>query len=142
MSRLLKFLKQWSARRSLRQQGQPARFVSGFESLEPRLMLSVTASFAPQTGVLTILGDALDRAEATNDRLTVNALAGDDVVEASALAADAIQLTADGGDDDDVLIGGAGNDGLNGGAGDDVLLGGPGVDVLDGGLGDNVVIQD
>ncbi len=80
-------------------------------------------------------------AEAANDRLTVNALAGDDVVDASGLSADAIQLTADGGDGDDVLIGGAGNDTLTGGAGDDVLIGGPGQDVLDGGTGNNVVIQ-
>jgi hypothetical protein len=43
-------------------------------------------------------------AEAANDRLTVNALAGDDVVEASGLAAAAIQLTADGGDGNDVEI--------------------------------------
>ena len=47
-------------------------------------------------------------AEAANDRLTINALAGDDVVEASGLAAGAIQLTADGGDGDDVLVGGDG----------------------------------
>ena len=52
-----------------------------------------------------------------------------------------MQLTANGGDGDDVLIGGAGNDALTGGAGDDVLIGGPGIDVLDGGPGDNVVIQ-
>jgi Ca2+-binding RTX toxin-like protein len=80
-------------------------------------------------------------AASNNDRLTVNALAGDDVVEASALAASGIQLTADGGDDNDVLIGGSGADVLIGGAGDDVLIGGLGVDVLDGGTGDNVVIQ-
>ncbi len=80
-------------------------------------------------------------AEAANDRLTINALAGDDVVEASGLAASGIQLVADGGGDDDVLIGGDGADVLLGGDGDDVLLGGPGVDVLDGGLGDNIVIQ-
>jgi Ca2+-binding RTX toxin-like protein len=80
-------------------------------------------------------------AESANDRLTVNALAGDDVVEGSALAAGAIQLTASGGDGNDVLIGGDGADVLLGGAGDDVLIGGPGVDVLDGGTGDNVVIQ-
>ncbi len=80
-------------------------------------------------------------AESANDRLTVNALAGDDVVEASGLAADGIALTANGGDDDDILIGGDGNDVLTGGDGDDVLLGGPGADTLDGGLGDNVVIQ-
>ena len=55
------------------------------------------------------------------------------MVEASGLAAGAIQLTADGGDGDDVLIGGDGNDVLLGGAGDDVLVGGPGIDILDGG---------
>jgi Ca2+-binding RTX toxin-like protein len=80
-------------------------------------------------------------AESANDRLTINALAGNDVVEASSLAATGIQLTADGGENDDVLIGGDGNDTLLGGNGDDVLIGGPGLDVLDGGPGDNVVIQ-
>jgi Ca2+-binding RTX toxin-like protein len=78
---------------------------------------------------------------ATNDRLTVNALAGDDVVDASGLAAGSILLTADGGDNDDVLIGGGGDDTLLGGAGDDVLIGGPGADILDGGPGDNVVLD-
>src|SRR5215207_4364259 len=80
-------------------------------------------------------------AEAANDRLRVNLLAGDDVLDASGLAAGAIQLTADGGDDDDVLIGGAGDDVLLGGAGDDVLIGGGGNDTLDGGPGSNIEIQ-
>ena len=80
-------------------------------------------------------------ASAGNDRLTVNGLAGDDVIDASGVAAGSILLTLDGGDGDDVLIGGAGDDTLLGGAGDDVLLGGPGNDTLDGGPGDNVVIQ-
>ena len=83
----------------------------------------------------------IDGAESSNDRLTINVLAGDDVVDATALAAAAIQLTADGGNDDNVLIGGDGNDVLLGGPGDDVLIGGPGADVIDGGAGDNVVIQ-
>lgn len=61
--------------------------------------------------------------EPANDRLVINALAGDDVVEASGLQAGAIPLTADRGD------------------GDDVLLGGLGVDILDGGLGDDIEIQ-
>jgi len=78
---------------------------------------------------------------AGSDRLTVNTLAGDDVVDGSSLAADSVLLTADGGADDDVLLGGAGSDTLLGGAGDDVLLGGPGNDTIDGGTGDNVVIQ-
>jgi len=94
----------------------------------------------------TLLGLAavvnITGAEAANDRLIVQALAGDDVVEASALTAAAIRLTEDGGDGDDILIGGAGGDILLGGAGDDVLVGGPGIDVLDGGPGDNIVIQD
>ena len=52
-----------------------------------------------------------------------------------------MQLTANGGDGDDVLVGSAGNDVLTGGNGDDVLLGNGGVDVLDGGPGNNTVIQ-
>jgi Ca2+-binding RTX toxin-like protein len=96
-------------------------------------------------GAVSVLGlaaliDTTD-AEAVNDRLVVDALAGDDVVDASALAATGIQLTEDGGSGDDVLIGGDGNDTLLGGLGDDVLIGGPGLDVLDGGAGSNVVIQ-
>jgi Ca2+-binding RTX toxin-like protein len=80
-------------------------------------------------------------AEAVTDRLTINALAGDDVVEGSDLQTGAIGFTADGGDGNDVLIGGDDDDVLRGGPGDDVLIGGDGTDVLDGGPGDNVVIQ-
>jgi Ca2+-binding RTX toxin-like protein len=80
-------------------------------------------------------------ASATNDRLTVNGLAGDDVIDASGVTAGSIPLTLNGGDGDDVLIGGAGNDVLTGGAGDDVLIGGSGNDTLDGGPGDNVVLD-
>ena len=102
----------------------------------------VVAGDASGTSVLGLAARVnITGAEAANDRLTINALAGDDVVEASSLTADAIQLTANGGDGDDVLIGGDGNDILNGNAGDDVLIGGPGNDVLDGGDGQNVIIQ-
>jgi Ca2+-binding RTX toxin-like protein len=83
----------------------------------------------------------LSGAVAGSDRITVNALAGDDVVDASGLSASSALLTADGGDGDDVLIGGNGGDTLLGGAGDDVILGGPGADTIDGGTGDNVVID-
>jgi Ca2+-binding RTX toxin-like protein len=83
----------------------------------------------------------ISHAEPANDRLIVNALAGDDVVDASALVANAILLTADGGDGNDVLIGSQGNDTLLGGNGNDVLIGGPGLDILNGGPGNNVVIQ-
>jgi Ca2+-binding RTX toxin-like protein len=97
---------------------------------------------ASGTSVLGLFSQVnITGAESANDRLTVNTLAGDDVIEASGLAASAIQLTGNGGDDDDILVGGDGNDVLLGGNGDDVLVGGLGVDILDGGAGDNVVIQ-
>jgi Ca2+-binding RTX toxin-like protein len=95
---------------------------------------------AAQTDVVGLAAAVhITGAEAANDRLVVNSLAGDDVVDASGLAAGAIQLTADGGDGNDVLIGSAGNHTLLGGAGDDILIGGPGPHVLDGGPGDNVL---
>ncbi len=76
-------------------------------------------------------------AEAANDRVTITALARDDVIDASGVSAGSAQLVLDG---DDVLIGGAGDDVLLGGAGDDVLLGGDGDDVRDGGDGDDILI--
>ena len=78
---------------------------------------------------------------AGSDRMTVNALAGDDVVDASGLAANSALLTLNGGDNDDVLIGGDGADTILGGAGDDVLIGGPGNDTINGAPGDDVVID-
>jgi Ca2+-binding RTX toxin-like protein len=94
-------------------------------------------------GVITISGLAetvtISGAEAANDRLVINGLGGDDVIDASGLSG--IQLTANGGDGADVLIGSPGDDNLLGGAGDDVLIGGAGNDFLDGGSGGNVVIQ-
>ena len=104
----------------------------------------VAIVFGDASGV-AVLGLAVQAnitgAEAANDRLTLNMLAGDDVVDASGLAAGSIQLTVNGGADNDVLIGGDGNDVLNGGLGDDVLIGGPGIDILDGGGDDDIVIQ-
>jgi Ca2+-binding RTX toxin-like protein len=79
-------------------------------------------------------------AEPSRDQLIVKGLGGDDVVVASNLAADSIQLTADGGDGDDVLIGSAGNHTLLGGAGDDLLIAGTGPHVLDGGTGNNILL--
>src|SRR5262249_39750425 len=100
-------------------------------------------TLANNNGVVTVSGLA---AQVTishfdaNDRMSINGLGGDDVVDASGLGT-AMQLTANGGDGNDVLIGSAGNDTLSGGAGDDVLIGGGGIDVLDGGPGNNIVLQ-
>jgi hypothetical protein len=45
----------------------------------------------------------------------------------------------DGGEGDDGMYGGYGDDTLNGGTGDDSMYGGPGDDTLDGGDGDDVM---
>ena len=105
--------------------------------------MATVAGDASGTSVVGLAAQVnITGAEAANDRLAVNAGAGDDVVEA----------LGPGGRGDPVhgrrrsrgrraCIGGAGNDALIGGAGDDVLIGGPGQDVLDGGAGDNLLIQ-
>ncbi len=104
------------------------------------LNVSGSGGNATVSGLAATVGIA--HAEAATDNLAIHALAGDDVVEAPGLAADAIGLRVDGGDNNDVLVGGSGNDTLNGGPNDDVLIGGPGTDTLDGGTGNNTVIQD
>jgi Ca2+-binding RTX toxin-like protein len=78
----------------------------------------------------------------TLDTLTIDALAGNDVVTAADLQAGIINLIINGGPGDDVLIGSHGDDIIFGGEGDDILEGGPGQDALDGGPGNNVIIQD
>jgi Ca2+-binding RTX toxin-like protein len=75
----------------------------------------------------------------TTDNLTIDAGAGDDVIDGTLLSFGHTQI---GGDGDDVLIGGSGNDTLIGNAGNDLLLGGPGQDVLDGAPGLDTLIQD
>jgi Ca2+-binding RTX toxin-like protein len=94
-------------------------------------------------GVVTVSGLAEDvtiTGFEAGDHIVINGLGGDDVINGTGLGA-GVMLTANGGDGDDILLGGAGNDTLSGGAGDDVLIGGGGQDVLDGGPGGNVVIQ-
>jgi Ca2+-binding RTX toxin-like protein len=94
------------------------------------------ASVSGLPATVTVTG-----AEAANDTLTIDALDGNDRVNASRLAASAGKLAIDGGNGNDVLIGGAGDDVLAGSAGNDLLIGGPGQDSLDGGPGRNIVIQ-
>jgi Ca2+-binding RTX toxin-like protein len=68
--------------------------------------------------------------EQANDRLTLNALGGDDVVDATSLEADGIELTENGGLGDDVFLGSEGDDLVNGGDGDDVAFLGAGDDTF------------
>jgi Ca2+-binding RTX toxin-like protein len=106
---------------------------------------SDTIAVSGAGGSATVLGLAaqvnVTGSEPANDSLTVKANDGDDVVDATALAATTAKLTIDGGIGADVLLGSAGDDVIFGGPGDDVLIGGPGQDTLDGGPGSNIVIQ-
>jgi Ca2+-binding RTX toxin-like protein len=93
--------------------------------------------------VVTGLGPVLTifHASAAQDKLEINGLGGDDLIDGSFLTVGAIGFQADGGEGNDVIIGGDGDDTLLGGPGDDVLNGGPGQDTLDGGPGNNTLIQ-
>ncbi len=68
--------------------------------------------------------------EVASDRLTLNGLGGDDVIDATSLEADGIQLTMNGGLGADVFLGSEGNDLVNGGDGNDLALMGAGDDTF------------
>ncbi len=98
----------------------------------------VTVTVVDEAGVTRSV--TITNSEAANDRLVINGLGGDDVINATGLAPGSIQLTVDGGDGNDILIGSRGNDTLIGGPGDDILIGNGGQDILDGGPGGNVIL--
>jgi Ca2+-binding RTX toxin-like protein len=119
--------------------GQPDNVVANATNGDDVVTVSGAGPSAQASGLPALV--SVSGAIAGSDRLTVNALAGADVLDASGLSANATLLTLDGGEGDDVLLGGDGDDTLLGGAGDDVLIGGPGSDTIDGGPGDNVVLD-
>lgn len=92
------------------------------------IVISGSVTNVNVTGLSATVG--ITGAESGLDRLVVNALGGDDIVDASAVKAGAIELTLNGGDGNDILIGGDGNDILNGGHGADIMDGGPGDDIF------------
>jgi Ca2+-binding RTX toxin-like protein len=77
------------------------------------------------TAAVTIIG-----AEQGRDELIIDARGGDDLVDASAVEAGAIDLTLDGGAGNDTLVGGQGNDLLIGAQGADAMFGGAGNDTF------------
>src|SRR5262245_36479957 len=68
--------------------------------------------------------------EQANDRLILNGLGGDDVIDATSLKADGIQLTMNGGLGADKFFGSEGDDLISGGDGDDVAFMGAGDDTF------------
>ena len=73
-------------------------------------------------------GVLVSHPEAAGDRLVVNAVGGDDEIDATAPGTDAIQIVANGGLGLDTFLGGEGNERFSGGDGDDVAFMGPGDD--------------
>jgi Ca2+-binding RTX toxin-like protein len=69
-------------------------------------------------------------AEGGLDSLTINGLAGNDVIDASRLKAGQVSLTINGGAGDDKIVGSAGNDVVIGGQGSDTALLGAGDDTF------------
>ncbi|MBW8727835.1 MAG: hypothetical protein JF625_22150 [Inquilinus limosus] len=80
---------------------------------------------------------SIQHADATLDRLTIQAQAGDDVIDASALPAGRIALTLLGGLGADVVFGSAGADIVRGGDGNDTALLGAGDDLFGWSPGDD-----
>jgi Ca2+-binding RTX toxin-like protein len=76
--------------------------------------------------------------EPSQDRLVLNGLSGDDVMDATMLEADAIQLTMNGGLGADLFLGSAGGDLIIGGDGNDVALMGAGDDTCVWNPGDDI----
>ncbi|MGN6429295.1 MAG: calcium-binding protein [Gaiellaceae bacterium] len=76
------------------------------------------------------------------DQLTVSGFDGADSIDASALAANAIALTLDGGTGDDTIAGGQGVETSIGGDGNDVIDGNKGNDTALLGSGDDVFVWD
>jgi Ca2+-binding RTX toxin-like protein len=69
--------------------------------------------------------------EPANDRITVNGLGADDVIDSSGVSAGAgTQLTLAGGPGEDILIGGESAETFTGGTGNDVILAGGGDDII------------
>lgn len=102
----------------------------------------VTVTGAPGGVSVTGLAATVDiRGAEPTDTLAIDTQNGNDVVDASNLAAGAISFSADGGNGRDLLIGSPGDDTLLGGNGRDILIGNAGTDHLDGGPGHDLVLQ-
>src|SRR5262249_32596344 len=92
---------------------------------------NITLGIGPSVGSVVGLAAqvSVTNSDGTLDSLTVRALGGDDLVNASSMTAGLFKLTEDGGTGKDTLVGSRGDDTLMGGDGDDDILGFRGNDV-------------
>src|SRR3954451_7875410 len=92
-------------------------------------------------GKLAVNGAATTLAAGNTARIVVDAGAGNDTIDATALGAgDYSTLFAGGGEGDDAVTGGAGTDLIDGDEGDDRITGFKGVDNVFGDEGDDVMV--
>jgi Ca2+-binding RTX toxin-like protein len=102
-------------------------FVSGTQTNDS-IVVSGSSGALMVTGLSAKV--TITNSEPANDSLTINAVGGLDVVDASALAGNAIKLTINGGLGDDTLRGSQGGDLLNAGDGFDLVFGNGGDDTF------------
>jgi Ca2+-binding RTX toxin-like protein len=139
------------------------------ESLDPRLLLTVTTAFNAGTGVLTVSSDAADviaisangsgevEVNGDNDPTGLGAIAaadvtaievtggdGNNVIDLSAVQASdytgLASVSIDGGAGGDTITGSEFADQINGGTGNDSILGDAGDDTIFGGFGNDTII--
>ena len=85
---------------------------------------------------------SITNSEGANDALVVNALGGNDFIDASSLVVGITRLTLDGGDANDTVFGSRGDDVLLGGNGSDLIDGNGGTDLALLGSGDDIFMWD
>ena len=110
--------------------GQPDRIVVNGTNGDDTITVNGDAGGVKVSGLAATV--AILHPEGANDRLELNTLDGRDSVDASGLAAGAIQFVVDAG---------AGNDSISGSQGADKLLGGDGNDWIDGNKGNDLALM-
>ena len=120
--------------------GQADQVIVNGTNGNDRITATGSNGSATVTGLAATVNIA--NAEPANDALAINALGGDDAVDASGLAASAIKLTVNAGTGNDTVAGGPGADTLLGGDGNDSIDGNGGADVAFLGSGDDTFVWD
>jgi len=102
-----------------------------------QISVAATATGVAVSGLPALVN--IDHPDAT-DKLVIKAGAGNDTINATALGADQISLTVDGGAGNDTIIGSQGADMLIGGDGNDTVIGGRGNDTAFLGAGNDTFV--
>jgi hypothetical protein len=86
---------------------------------------------------VTVNGESYEVRLGEGQELTLRAGAGNDVIEVAPTVS--VNIVVEGGDGDDIITTGAGDDRIDGGAGDDTILSGDGRDDIFGNSGNDVI---